>query len=170
MAKIGSQTWLAERIGISQARVSQLVRDGRIPRRTLYTRQDVEDAKQMLAEARTTAHATMSTAEEVVGDREVNDPQEALRQLIRNPEKAARVKLLIARTSQIDLRNKVESGGLILKSEVERQQVQKIHAVRAKMAEIPLRSSLIAHKTEAEAEVILESWMREICDFFAGEA
>lgn len=162
-AKKGSQTWLAERLGITQGRVSQLVKDGRIPRRATYTEADVKAAKQTLREARAGANRTVSQVE----DEAESGNDSAIQALSKNPERVARIKLLIERTAKLKLERELLAGGYVKKEDADKEAVGRVFSVRAKLQEIPLRASLIAHKSEAECERILTDWMREVCDYYA---
>jgi hypothetical protein len=155
------QAWLGKRLGISQGRVSQLVTQGRIPRKAAYTDADVRKLKPRLMDDRAANNAASVEMEEGGED-------DAIKALSRNPERIARIKLLVERTAKIKLERELLAGGYIKKEEAERERVARIFSVRAKLQEIPLRSSLIAHRSEAECERILTDWVKEVCDFYAG--
>ena|SRR5687768_6043116 len=154
------QSWLAEQAGVSQPRISKLVSDGRIPRKQEYTEADVVAAIAMLDEGRATANATAS-------DLEASGDESAIQALSKNPERVARIKLIIERTAKLKLERELLAGGYIRKEESDKDKIARVFSVRAKLQEIPLRSSLIAHKSEAECERILADWMREVCDYYA---
>ncbi len=160
MAKTGGQAWLADRLDVSQPRVSQLVADGRIPRKSQYTKGDVDAAKAVLLDARAGNNATIGALEE-------DDNDAAIRALSKNPERVARIKLLIERTAKLKLEREMLAGGYVKKEDEDKRDTAKVYAVRAKMQELPLRASLIAHKTERECEAIITDWMREVCEYFA---
>lgn len=160
------QQWLAGQLGITQGRVSQLVKDKRLPRKSEYSVADVKSAKAMLRAARAAANATATSASDSA-DAELSASDAAIREISKNPERVARIKLLVERTAKIKLERELLAGGYIRKEDVEKDATARVYSVRAKMQEIPLRAALIAHKSEQEAERILTDWMREICDFYA---
>lgn len=149
------QGWLAGQTGKTQGRIAQLVKEGRIPRKPEYTEADADLAKRVIAEGRATNNATMA------------DEDDAIAAISRNPERKARILLLIERTAKIKLERELLAGGYIKKEDAEKERVTRIFSVRAKLQEIPLRASLIAHKSDAECEAILRDWMREVCDYYA---
>jgi hypothetical protein len=126
-----------------------------------WTESQAAEINQHLDDVAAAANATAAQHE----DRE--DADSAIRALTRNPEKAARIKLIIARTSKLELERALLAGNYIAKADVEQAQITRIHAVRAKLQELPMRASLIAGKTDLECERILLDWAKEICDHFA---
>ena len=160
MARKQGQSWLAQECGVSQPRIAQLVADGRIPRKVSYGEADVRRAKRALLEGRAANNATAAQDEDA-GD------ETAIERLSKNPERVARIKLVIERTAKIKLERELLAGGYLKREDVERERVARIYAVRAKMQEMPLRSSLLVGKTDAEIHQSLTAWMKEICDHFA---
>lgn len=156
----GNKTWLAKRLGVSSARVSQLIGGGRIKDKKTYTEADVQKTKAHLTEARAANNATS-------GDLEESGDEAAIQALSRNPERIARIKLVIERTAKIKLERELLAGGYLKKEDVEKDRLARVYSIRAKLQEIPLRASLIAMKTEAECERILSDWAREVCDYYA---
>lgn len=155
------QGWLGKRLNCTQQRVSQLVADGRIPKKTNYSDADVERAKAAMLEARAGNNAT-------AGDLEESGDESAIQALSRNPERIARIKLIIERTAKLKLERELLAGGYIKKEDAEKERIARVFSVRAKLQEVPLRASLIANKSEAECERILTDWVKEVCDFYAG--
>lgn len=160
MVKHGTQSWLAKQVGKSQGRIAQLVREGRIPKKKNYTDADIAPTKAVIKEGRAANNATAAVLEDADGD-------DAILAIARNPERKARVLLLIERTAKIKLERELLAGGYIKKEEAEKERVTRVFSVRAKLQEIPLRASLIAHKSEAECEAILRDWVKEVCDYYA---
>lgn len=154
------QGWLAGQCKVSQPRISQLVSEGRIPRRASYSPEDVARAKAMLLDGRAGNNATAA-------DLEASGDETAIQALSKNPERVARIKLIIERTAKLKLERELLAGGYIKKEDADKEKVGRVYSVRAKLQEIPLRASLVAHKSEAECERILTDWMREVCDYYA---
>jgi hypothetical protein len=149
------------RLGLSQPRISKLLADpdwsfGGPP----WTEQTAKQIEAFLKERRAANNATAA-------EMEAEDPDAAIRALSKNPEKIARVKLIVERTAKIKLERELLAGGYIKKEDAEKESIARVFSVRAKLQEIPLRASLIAHKSEAECERILSDWAREICDYYA---
>jgi hypothetical protein len=160
------QTWLATQLGLSQGRVSQLVRDGRIPRRAAYDDADVRTARRILADARAANNATSAQVEADADDGNAA----AIAAITKSPERVARIRLLIERTAKIKLERELLAGAYLKKETVENAGVAAVYVVRAKMQELPLRASLIADKPEAEAAQILQQWANEVVKFYADAA
>lgn len=154
-----TQAEKAKRFGVSQPRVSQLEKDGRIPRGDV-TEADAKRIGRQLNDARAANNASAAGLEES-GD------EDAIQALSKNPERVARIKLIIERTAKLKLEREMLAGGFLKKEDVDKEATARVFSVRAKMQEIPLRASLIAHKSEAECERILNDWMREVCDYYA---
>lgn len=159
-----SQADLAAHLKVSQPRVSQLIKgDGWTWGKGPWTEQQGAEIKASLIDRRAGNNATAAVIEDAAdaGD------DTAIRALSKNPEKQARIKLVIERTAKIKLERELLAGGYIRKDEVEKTALARVYSVRAKLQELPLRASLIALKTEAECEEILNGWMREVCDHYA---
>lgn len=157
---IQGQLWLAKKLGISQPRVAKLVKDPDWPfGKGPWKAGDVPAIQRHMSERRAGNNATAESADD-----------NAIAALSRNPEKVARIKLVVERTAKIKLERELLAGGYLKKEDVEKDRITRVYAVRAKMMEIPLRCSLIAHKSEAECEAILTDWMKDVCDHFAGSA
>jgi hypothetical protein len=158
-----SQSDLSGRLRISQQRLSKLLRDpewrwGRGP----WTEDQADEADAWLAGRREANNATAGMDSGGVGD------AQQLEELKRNPEKLARLRLIIERTAKVKLERELLAGNYLKREQVAREQVSKVYAVRAKLQELPLRAHLLVGKTEAECEAVLIGWMREVCEFFAG--
>lgn len=156
MAKGHGQAWLAEGI-CSQPRIAELVAEGRIVKKKSYTSADRKALRAMLQEARALNNAT-------AGD---EDNETAIQSLSRNPERIAKIKLIVERTAKIKLERELLAGGYLKKEDVERDLQARVYSVRAKMQELPLRAALIANRSEAECEGIIESWVKEICEHYS---
>jgi hypothetical protein len=96
---------------------------------------------------------------------EVGRPSEASPAL-----KDAKLRHLTAMAQVWEQRAAKERGEMISRAEVEAGNVARILAVKAEMMEVAKRGHLIANKTTAECDALLESWMRSICDKFAGQS
>lgn len=155
------QSWLAKECGVSQPRIAQLIAAGRIPKKPEYDKADAAKAKAVILEGRAGNNAT-------AGDLEDAGEEDAIKALSKNPERVARIKLLIERTAKLKLERELLAGGYLKREDVEKSNVSRVFSVRAKLQELPLRASLIAHKTEAECERILTDWSREVCDYYSG--
>src|SRR5688572_3570270 len=134
-----TQSEKAKRFGVTQQRVSELQREGRIPSGPI-TEAKAGEVEQQLAEARSVNNATAATVEESADDPELREMEK------KYPERAVRIKLIIERTAKIRLERQMLAGGYRKREDVEKEDVAKVYSVRAKLQEIPLRSSLIAHK------------------------
>jgi hypothetical protein len=164
--RAGSQGWLALQLGITQQRVSELAQDPDWKwGNSSFTEKNVAEIRPWIASRRELNNATAGAYDE---DPAPTGNEDALKALSRNPERVARIKLLIERTAKIKLDRELLSGGYIKKEEADKDKVRKVFSVRQKMQEIPMRASLIANQPEAECEKILSEWMREIADYFAG--
>ena len=115
-----------------------------------------------MQDKRANANATAS-AEPEPSDRDL-----AIRELTANPEKAARIKLLIARTSKIEMERSLLAGEYVKREDLKRDQVAKVLAVKTKLVEFPRRAALIANRSVVEVEAVLTEWMQEACAAFAG--
>lgn len=152
--------WLARRLKITRGRMSQIANDPDWSfGRSGWSNATLVRIDQHIAARRESNNATAS-------DEQVSEAE--LSSLTSNPEKKARIHLLVERTAKLKLERELLAGGFIKREEVEREQIAKVYSVRAKLQELPLRASLICHKSEAECESILREWMKEICDFYAG--
>jgi len=162
----GNQSALATRLGVNQQRIAKLIRDQewRWPKNAPWSEKQAAQMDAWLSDRRASNNFGASRLE---ADAEEDDDESAIRALSKNPERIARIKLIIERTAKIKLEREMLSGGLMKREEVERQWLQRVYSVRAKMQEIPLRASLIAIKSEAECERILTDWMREVCEYYA---
>src|SRR5687768_1739105 len=109
MAKRG-QEWLGKKLGVTQQRVSELVQEKRVPRKREYTQADVDAIKPHLLDARAQNNATASDLEES-GD------ESAIQALSRNPERVARIKLIIERTAKLKLERELLAGGYVKKED-----------------------------------------------------
>lgn len=154
------RTWLAKQVDVSVQRLGELVREGRAPKKEKYTAADAKSLKAHLLESRAANNAT-------AGDLEESGDESAIEALSKNPERVARIKLIIERTAKLKLERELLAGGYVKKEDVEKDRLARVYSVRAKLQEIPLRASLIAMKTEAECERILGDWAREVCDYYA---
>jgi len=167
--KVGGQTWLAKQLGISQPRVSQLVKGADWPFGVgPFDLKQIAGIKTYLDARRSVANATAGALDEEPeqSDEKAND--EAIKALTRNPERVARIKLVVERTAKLKLEREIVAGCYVRKEDVEKDSSAKVFSVRAKLQEIPLRASLIAHRPERECERILTDWVKEICDYYAG--
>lgn len=149
------QAWLAGRLKISQQRVSQLVAEGRIPRRTAYTESEVQAAARMLAESRSTSNNPGNAADEITA-------------ITRNPLKVAQIQLLIERKLILNQRRLIEAGHFIEKAAVETGWVKRIVAVRSVLQEIAQRADELANQPADVCRVWLENELRRACNIFAG--
>jgi hypothetical protein len=150
------KSWLSRQLGVTPQRVTALIGENRIPNRASYTDAEVKAAKLMLQEARSVANGTAGS---------VADDQIAA--ISRNPYKIAQIKLLVERQLLLAQRRMIEAGEFLRKSDVEREQVHKVLAVRTKLAEFPLRATLLVGRSESEIAATLESWVIEVCNHFA---
>lgn len=160
----GAQTWLATQLGISQQRLSKLVNsDGWRFGRGPWTWKQLPAIRAHVNERRALNNATAGAFDE--DGKEATDA--TIEALSKNPERVAKIKLIIERTAKLKLERELLAGGYLKKEDVDANRVAQIHAVRAKMQEIPLRASLLAHKPEPAITAILTEWMKEVCDYFA---
>jgi hypothetical protein len=147
---------------VSQPRISQIIKSGDWPfGKGPWTQAQLPAIEAHLKDRRSSNNATAGHEEES------SSTEDAIAALSKNPERVARIKLLIERTAKIKLERELLAGGYIKREEAERQSLARTYSIRAKLQEVPLRSSLIAHKSEAECERILSDWMREVCDYYA---
>lgn len=156
---LAGQTGLATALGVTQQRVSELVREGRIPRKAKYTADDAKAAREMLTVARAGNNATAGNDDD--------DPEGAVERLKLNPEKLARIKFLIERTAKVKLERELLAGGYVKKTDVQAGLLARVYSIRARLAELPLRAHLLIGKTEVEIESILRDFARETCDHYA---
>jgi hypothetical protein len=171
--RVGSCGWLARELGISQPRLSVLLRLPEwpfgyapfppeiVPRilNWLNKRRAAHPAAQRRAEI---------AAEELGGDGQAQAQAQAIAALKQNPEKFMRVKILAARHAQMERARLEWEGKVIERDEVERRDVRKIVAVKEKLSELPQRSALLVGKSEREIEAVIAGWIKEVCDAFAG--
>lgn len=155
-----SQEKLAKRLGVNQQRVSQLVNDpdwshGRGP----WTEVDAKRIEKELVERRSTNNRT-------AGDSDDDDAESTVRSITKNPEKIARIRLLISRDAKIKAETAILTGDWVKREDVKTQNIAKALSLRGKTQEIPLRAALIAGKTEIECERVLIEWMKEICELY----
>lgn len=155
-----AQGWLAAQLGITRQRVNQLISEGLFAKKREYTPADVAKFKPLLLEARAANNATAASIEEAGDESEI-------RAMSKNPERVARIKLIIERTAKIKLERELLAGGYVKREDVEKEMTARVYSVRAKLQEIPQRSALIANKSDAECEAILSGWMREVCEHYA---
>jgi hypothetical protein len=160
----GGQVWLAKELGVTQQRVSKLASSedwtfGKGP----WTDAQVPKIKAHVKARRTLNNATAGAYDEP----QIDETDDAIKSLSKNPERVARIKLIIERTAKLKLERELLAGGYIRKEDADKESVARVYSVRAKLQEIPLRASLIAHKSETECEAIISDWMREVCDFYA---
>jgi hypothetical protein len=153
------QGWLAKQLGVSQPRVSKLVSEGRIPRKASYNEADVKATRAHLKASRAGANATAGQSD---------DAEDAIASLSKNPEKVARIKLIVERTAKIKLERELLAGGYVKKEDVDRDNAAKVYSLRNKLGELPLRSALLLGKSETELEQALRNWVNEVCDYYAG--
>jgi hypothetical protein len=152
---------MARRLGITPGRMSQLVSGQDWP----FPRAPWSDATADLIEAHHAARRAGNNA--TAGAMEDTATDDAIQALSKNPERVARIKLLIERTAKLKLERELLAGGYVKREDAERERTARVYSVRAKLQEIPLRASLIAHKSEAECERVLSDWAREVCDYYA---
>lgn len=158
---------MAGRLGITEPTLSVAInRDDWTFGRAPWTAAQVQAIRVELADRRARHNATSGKVEDEAdgGDETAAD---AIAKLVRNPEKAARVKLIVERTAKIKLERELLAGGYVAKADVDKDMQSRVFSVRAKLGELPLRASLIAHKTETECERILIDWAKEVCDYYA---
>lgn len=181
-SKISGQTALADALGVSQQRVSELMRDPdwRWPRKS-WSSDHVHEISSWLNRRRSENNAT---ADEISDDAAAD----VLGSLKRDPVKVAKLKKLIEETTLIKLNRQLKEGNYILKSEVQEERTMRIEAVKLKMQQIPLRAKdvqamfhaaivrqLNDHELirrmeeglEGRIEAMLTHWMKEICNAFA---
>lgn len=184
--KISGQSELASALGVSQQRVSELMRDPdwRWPRKS-WSSDDVHEIDNWLTRRRSENNASADLGRDEISDAAAAD---VLGSLKRDPVKVAKLKKLIEETTLIKLNRQLKEGNYILKSEVEEQRIIRIEAVKLKMQQIPLRAkdllalfhaSLVKQLSDPELqrkiedglEGRLEAWlthcMKEICNAFA---
>lgn len=181
-----NQNWLAKFLGVSQPRVSELLKDPdwRWPRKN-WSDRTAGEIRQWLNRRRGENNAT---ADRMSGD-DVTDEAagDVLGSLKKDPVKIAKLRKLIEETALIKLNRGLKEGNYVLKADVEDQHLQRIEAVKLKMQQIPLRSkdllalfhaAAVKHadlKTvkameaglEARLESQLTGWMKEICNAFS---
>ena len=162
MKSYTNQKKLAARLKVSGPRLSQLLAEsdwsfGKAP----WSESQAVKIDAHLKARRSMNNATAGAVEESADDA-------AIATLSKNPERVARIKLIVARTAKIILDRELLAGGYIRREDVEREAVARVYSVRAKLQELPLRASLLAHKSEAEIERQLTEIAREICDHYAG--
>jgi len=98
-----------------------------------------------------------------------NEDADSIERIVRNPERVARIKLLVAREAKLRLETSMQAGGYIPKEDVERDRLARVYSVRARLMELPRRAALIANRSEEDCERLLGDWAREICDHYARE-
>ena len=162
MKTYSNQKKLAARLKVSAPRLSELMAEsdwsfGKAP----WSESQAAKIDAHMKARRAVNNATAAVVEETADDA-------AIAAMSKNPERVARIKLIIARTAKITLDREVLAGGYIRREDVERENVARVYSVRAKLQELPLRASLLAHKSEAEIERQLTEIAREICDHYAG--
>jgi transcriptional regulator with XRE-family HTH domain len=161
-----NQNALASRLGCTPARVSQYLRRSDWPfGQGEWDEAEVPSIKRWREALRAGANATASSAGPSEGE---SDPASAIERLKQNPERYARVRLMLERTAALKFQREQAEGKFIDKDEVERGRVQRVLAVRSKLEELSSRSALIAMKPETECAKILDQWAKEICNHFAG--
>jgi hypothetical protein len=151
------KSWLAEQLGISPSRVTELIRQKRIPDRIQYTDHERDEARRMLEQARAANPASGGIA----------SLDQQIAAITRNPLHVARIKLLVAQAARVQQRTAIESGLWIDREEVERERVKRVHIVRMRMEEIILRGEEIANRPEEQVKQWLEAEFRRMCDEFA---
>ena len=84
------------------------------------------------------------------------------------PQKELKLKLMGAQLAKLELDYQIETKALVSREEVERQNVQKVMAVRNELMNTPrLMAMLASATTPIEQEATIRSWLKGICDRFA---
>lgn len=78
-----------------------------------------------------------------------------------DPEKAARIRLLIARASSVEFDRQVKGGRYLRREDVERRSIAKIHAVRSRLQALPRQ---VAGELAGLDEYAIEAELRSHCD------
>src|SRR4051812_21590454 len=112
-----NQTALGKRLGVNQPRIVELIRDEewRWPTKAPWTE---KQAAQMEAWLKDRRAANNFGASRLEADAEENDDESAIRALSKNPERIARIKLIIERTAKIKLEREMLSGGYLKREDV----------------------------------------------------
>lgn len=176
-----NQKWLADYLGVSQPRISELMKDPEWRwAKGNWSDKDAMGIRRWLNKRRSENNATADVTDEAAGD--------VLGTLRKDPVKVAKLKKLVEETALIKLNRELKLGNYILKSEVEDQRIQRIEAVKLKMQQIPLRCKdllalfhaaiakqiqelatikSIEEGLEGRLESLLMNWMKEICNAYA---
>lgn len=177
-----NQNWLADYLGVSQPRVSELMKDPewRWGKKN-WSDKDALSVRKWLNRRRSENNATADdVSDEAAGD--------VLGSLKKDPVKVAKLRKLIEETALIKLNRGLKEGNYVLKADVEDQLIQRIEAVKLKMQQIPLRAKdllalfhaaiakhlqdlatikSIEEGLEGRLESQLTTWMKEICNAYA---
>lgn len=161
---IATQKALADAVGLSPGRISQIVNGGGWPfGRGPWSRADVDAIRGHIASRRSENNATAvasATAEGVI-----DDGLRALHSL--TPLNKAKLKLTLERAASVKFDRELKAGGFVQREEIERERVARVFAIRGRLSDLPLRAHLLVGKSEREIEVAIREWAREICNFFA---
>lgn len=83
-------------------------------------------------------------------------------------EKAARIRLLLARASSVEFDRQVKGGRYLRREDVERGRVARIHAVRSRLQALPRQAaSDLVGLDETQIESVLREHCDAICTAFA---
>src|SRR4051812_36102800 len=111
------QTALAARLGVSQPRVAKLVQDpdwrwGKGP----WAERAAQQIESWLGERRAGNNATAGDVAEAAEDGD----DAALQAILKNPERRARVRKIIAQTALLNLNLQLKAGGFVPKDDVQK--------------------------------------------------
>jgi hypothetical protein len=97
------------------------------------------------------------------GDNDLGEARKAL-----NPKSVEGSKILVnlERAMMIRHQRGVAEGQYLKATDVEAQQVRKVHAIRSVLQEVPKRAHFLVGKSKDEIELQLREWMKEACDRF----
>ena len=129
-----NQNWLADYLGVSQQRVSELMKDPewRWAKKN-WSDKDAMGIRRWLNKRRSENNATADD----VTDEAASD---VLGSLKKDPVKVAKLRKLIEETALIKLNRGLKEGNYVLKADVEEERIGRIEAVKLKMQQIPLRA------------------------------
>ena len=169
-AKITNYSQLARTLGVSRQRATRLAKSpgwafGNPPWPAAVAGKIVAD------------HARRRDESNAVGDDDGADVDldgigsfdEAIRRLLpTSPVSAAKIKSAQERWIAVEQKRRIEVGDYILKSEVERGRIARVHAVRAGLADLALQSHRLVGLTESEIAAELTGMAKRICNRIAG--